>query len=200
MVLSTENQLSETWSLPVVAILSQEDFGSQTEFGFLRTGLTFKNSTHSDFTLGFAFVDNQPLNHYEFEDLTTQFWVYEQATLKTGQKLMHRLRLENRWINNPSENYFNLRLRYRLEFKQLLTKNLFLKCTNEPFFNFNQGRIDQNRFFLGFNKTIARDVSFEIGYFNTIVGNKGINRIRVVLHLKTTFFQEVLNDTMVSRN
>ncbi len=188
MVFSMDNQLSEKWSVPVVAILCYENWAEQTEFGFVRTGLTYKTSPTLKLTLGTAYVDSQPLYHHEFETLTTQVWVYEQATIKTGT-LQHRLRMEHRWIDKPTKNIFNTRLRYRLGFKQRLGTTYYIKCTDEPFFNFDELYIDQNRFFVGIGRKLGKDVSMEFGYFKTHVGKKNFDRLRVAIHLKTLFFK-----------
>lgn len=44
MVFSMENQLSEKWSVPLIGTPSYENWAEQTEFGFARTGLTYKTS------------------------------------------------------------------------------------------------------------------------------------------------------------
>ena len=189
MVFSMDNQLTERFSLPVVGILCTEDLAQQTEFGFIRSGISYAPNPRTKVTLGIAYVDSQPLHHYEFESLTTQFWLYEQATLRSGTHFRHRLRLEHRWIEKPNDALFNTRFRYRLEFKQRLNETFYLKCSNEPFFNFEQHYIDQNRFFLGLGCRLAKDLYFEAGYFKTHIKSTQIDRIRVVVHLKTEFFE-----------
>jgi hypothetical protein len=194
MVFSMENKISERWSVPLVGILSYENLAEQTEFGFARTGLSYKTNPNLKLTLGVAYVDSQPLYHHEFETLTTQFWLYEEASLTTGDHFKHRLRLENRWIDKPAENTFNVRFRYRLEFKQVLVNTLYVKCTNEPFFNFDELHIDQNRFFLGLGGKIGKDLTMEAGYFKTHVRKDNYDRIRVVLHLNTSIFKRNFED------
>ena len=199
MVFSMDNQITERWSIPVIGILSYENWAEQTEFGFARTGISYKTNPNLKLTLGIAYVDSQPLHHHEFETLTTQFWLYEEASIKTGAHFKHRLRLENRWIDKPTEDLFNIRFRYRLEFRQKLTNMLFLKCTNEPFFNFDELHIDQNRFFLGLENKISKDLSMELGYFKTHVGKDNYDRIRIVLHLRTSIFQKNPEDVTSRR-
>ena len=194
MVLSMDNEISERWSVPIVGILSYESMAEGTEFGFVRSGITYRNSPNLKLTLGTAYVDSQPFDHHEFESLTTQFWLYEEASITTGPHFRHRMRLENRWINTPKEKQFNFRFRYRLAFKQRLSKNLFLKCTNEPFFNFHQWRLDQNRFFLGLGAKLGSDLTLEVGYFKTHISKDNYDRIRIALHLKTVFFQKKIED------
>lgn len=201
MVFSADNQISERFSVPVVGILCYENLTQQTEFGFIRTGLTYRTNSNLKFTLGAAYVDSQPLNHHEFETLTTQFWLYEEAKIKTGKKLAHRIRLEHRWIDKAStDNLFNTRLRYRFELKQKLFAGLYLKCTDEPFFNFNDLKIDQNRLFMGIGREIGKDISFEIGYFKTNLNKTSIDRIRVALHFKTSLFKGNTNNTSALKN
>jgi len=189
MVFSTDNQFSEKWSVPVVGILCMKSWAEQTEFGFLRAGLSYKTAPHLKLTLGAAYVDTQPLDHHEFETLTTQIWVYEEATLRTGKKFGHRLRLEHRWIAKPTMDVFNTRLRYRLGFKQKLSPNLYLKCTDEPFFNFDTMKVDQNRFFLGLGTQINKGITLEAGYFKTHVSQRNQSRIRIALHIKTQVYR-----------
>jgi len=199
MVFSMENKLSNTWSIPVVGILCYENWAEQTEFGFIRTGISFRSSPSLKMTLGVAYVDSQPLYHHEFESLTIQFWLYEQATITTGNHFKHRFRLENRWIDKHAENIFNIRLRYRMAFKHKVTQNLYLKCTNEPFFNFDELHIDQNRFFLGLGSKISKDLSMEVGYFKTHVKKDNYDRIRVALHLNTAIFQKNPTDVAAKK-
>lgn len=194
MVFSVDNQISERWSIPVVGILCYENWAEQTEFGFARTGITYKTNEKLSVTFGSAYVDSQPLYHHEFETLTTQFWLYEQATLKTGNHFRHRMRLENRWITKPDTHIFNMRFRYRLEYKKTLGRQYYVKCTNEPFFNFDELHIDQNRFFLGIGRKLGKDLSFEVGYFKTHVPKDNYDRVRVALLLKTSIFQKNLED------
>lgn len=193
MVFAMDNQVSERWSIPVVGILCYENWAEQTEFGFVRTGLTYKSKNLS-LTFGTAYVDSQPLYHHEFETLTTQFWLYEEATIKTGMNFKHRVRLENRWITKPNNQVFNMRFRYRLEYKRTLSRQFYVKCTNEPFFNFDELHIDQNRFFLGIGKKIGKNLSVEAGYFKTHVRKDNYDRVRLALLLKTSIFQKSIED------
>lgn len=199
MVFSMDNKISERWSIPVVGILCYENWAEQTEFGFARTGITYKGGKNLNLTFGTAYVDSQPLYHHEFETLTTQFWLYEEATVKTSKHFKHRMRLENRWITKPNTKIFNMRFRYRLEYKKTLGQQYYVKCTDEPFFNFDELHIDQNRFFLGIGRKIGKDLSFEIGYFKTHVRKDNFDRIRVAMQLKTSIFQKNLED-VTSKN
>ncbi|MEN1785138.1 MAG: DUF2490 domain-containing protein [Bacteroidota bacterium] len=199
MVFALDNPLSEKWRIPIVGILCNENLATQTEFGFIRTGLSYQTNPSLKLTLGAAYVDSQPFYHHEFDRLTTQVWLYEQATLCSGKKWRHRMRLEHRWISKPDSKIFNMRFRYRLAFKQQLTKNLYLKCTDEPFFNLSTGRLDQNRLFLGLGKRMCKDLSFEVGYFKTHVQGRSFDRIRVAIHLKTLLFRKSMETTNASK-
>ena len=194
MVLSLDNELSERWSIPVVGILCYENVVERTEFGFLRSGISYKVNENTEVTFGAAYVDSQPLYHHEFESLTTQFWLYEEFAFKSNTSFSHRLRLENRWITKPDETSFNLRFRYRFAYQKQLGQSFFLKCTTEPFFNFDKLHVDENRFFFGIGKKISKELTMEIGYFKTHVRKDNYDRIRIALHLKTAFLKKNAED------
>ena len=85
MVIHGSNQISENWSIPTVMILREYNLTEETEFGFFRTGLTYKIKPNLKVTGGIAYLDTQPFDHDEREKLTTQFWVYEELSIKSSE-------------------------------------------------------------------------------------------------------------------
>lgn len=191
MVLSMNNQISEMWSVPVVGILYYENGAAQTEFGFIRTGLTYRFNPKLRLTLGGAYVDLQPLEHNNPTRLTTLLWIYEQGTITTGNAFNHRLQLEHHWVREPGVTRFSSRLRYCLRYHISITPRLYFTCGDEPFLNLNTLRMDQNRLLLGVGQKLSQDVATEAGFFKTHVVGTHLNRIRVALHLKTDFFKSL---------
>lgn len=98
--------------------------------------------------------------------------------------------MEQRWISTPEENIFNTRLRYRLQFKKDISKHIYLKVFDEPFFDFKEANINQNRFFVGVGRTISPNVNIEIGYMKNHVGQNNYNRIRMVFLFKTNLYKK----------
>tara|TARA_Y100001935_G_C17288982_1_gene502121 strand:- start:816 stop:1622 length:807 start_codon:yes stop_codon:yes gene_type:complete len=197
--LVSDNALSKRWSIPVVGVLRQYDLGHETEFAFLRTGATYAfPNTHLKATLGLAYLDNLPFEQELFRPEEYQFWLYEELTIVNSPKWSQRFRLEHRWIHGAEENHTDHRLRYRLQFQSTLAQNFYFKCSDEPFFSFKEANIDQNRFFIGFGKKLATNISVEIGYMKNHIGKNSYDRVRMALFFKTSLCRESLD--LISKN
>ncbi len=189
-----ENAISKKWSIPVAGVLRQYDLAQETEFAFLRTGITYKMNDRFETTFGTAYLDTQPFGHDDSETLNTQFWLYEEFVIKNPSAWVQRFRFEHRWISTNENHFLNNRLRYRLRYKKSISDNLYLKCSDEPFFDFDEAAINQNRFYLGLGRKITSDVSFEVGYMKNHVGKHNYDRVRMMLLFKTRFFENSIND------
>ncbi|WP_350284874.1 DUF2490 domain-containing protein [uncultured Croceitalea sp.] len=197
LVVSGTNSIAEKWRIPTVGIIRAYNLAETTEFGFFRTGLTYAPNTKYNFTVGAAYLDTQPFGHDEFETLTTQVWTYQEFCYNTklySSKVSQRFRLEQRWISKPTEDIFNLRLRYRLQCTKDLSKHLYLKVFDEPFLDFEQANINQNRFYLGLGRRITKSLNVEIGYMKNHVGPNNFDRIRMVILFKTNFYKKAKYD------
>lgn len=192
LVIGGNHQITEKWKIPTVGIIRYYNLSEATEFGFFRTGLTYAPNSNYNFTLGAAYLDTQPFDHNEFETLTTQKWIYEEFCYNSNfyrTKISQRMRLEQRWISKPEESIFNARLRYRLQFTRKISKNLYVKAFDEPFFNLKEGNINQNRFYVGLGRKVAHNINVEIGYMKNHIGKNNYDRIRMVFLFKTKLFK-----------
>ncbi len=197
LVLGGNHQISEKWKIPTVGIIRYYNINERTEFGFFRTGLTYAPNKKYNFTLGTAYLDTQPFDHNEFETLTTQIWTYEEFCHNSSfynTSVSQRFRLEQRWISKPEEDLFNIRLRYRLQFKKRISEHLYIKAFDEPFFDFKEANINQNRFYLGLGRKITSNVNIEIGYMKNHIGKNNYDRIRMVFLFNTKLFKKSKND------
>lgn len=197
LVIAGNLELREHWKVPTVGIVRYYNLAEQTEFGFFRTGITYAPNKKNNLTLGVAFLDTQPFDHFEFESLTTQFWLYEEYCRNQkllGVKLAHRGRLEKRWITKPHTEIFNVRFRYRLQATYPVSKNLYIKVFDEPFFDFNQSKINQNRFYAGIGRKISPSIQMELGYMKNHVGKNNFDRIRMVFLFKAKLYKDKNSD------
>ncbi|WP_343487262.1 DUF2490 domain-containing protein [Allomuricauda sp. d1] len=188
LVISGNNKIAEKWSIPTESVIRYYDGFYKTEFLFFRSGITYVPNSKYNFSLGAAYLDTQPFDHTEFETLTTQFWLYEEFCLNSKinkLKISQRLRLENRWISTYDDHIFTNRLRYRLQFKHPVTDNLYLKMFNEPFFDFDNAHINQNRFFMGVGRELLSGLHIEIGYMKNHIGKNNYDRVRMAILFKT---------------
>ncbi|MDT0605750.1 DUF2490 domain-containing protein [Croceitalea rosinachiae] len=202
LVISGNNSIAKKWRIPTVGVIRAYNLAETTEFGFFRTGLTYAPNAKYNFTLGAAYLDTQPFDHDEFETLTTQVWTYQEfcnSTKLYNSKVSQRFRLEQRWISKPTEDIFNLRLRYRLQFTKDLSEHLYIKVFDEPFLDFEQANINQNRFYLGLGRRITKNLNVEIGYMKNHVGPNNFDRIRMVFLFKTTLYKKA-KDNFVNVN
>ena len=193
LVIAGNHQIAEKWKIPTVGIIRYYNLSEATEFGFFRTGLTYSPNTNYNFTLGVAYLDTQPFDHNEFETLTTQKWTYEEFCYNSNfyrTKIFQRFRLEQRWISKPNGAFFNHRLRYRLQFKKVISKQLYIKVFDEPFFNFKEANINQNRFYAGIGRKVSLNINIEIGYMKNHIDKNNYDRIRMVFLFKTRLFKK----------
>lgn len=196
LVFSGNHHIGEQWKIPTVGIVTYHNLMERTEFGFFRTGITYAPTSKNKYTLGVAYLDTQPFDHHEFETLSTQKWIYEEFCHNSkfyNSSVFQRFRLEHRWITKPTENFFNTRFRYRLQFKKTITTNLYLKTFDEAFFDFKEANVNQNRFFLGLGRKVAPNINLEIGYMKSHVGKNNFDRIRMVLIFNTKLYKRSKN-------
>ncbi|NNC33772.1 MAG: DUF2490 domain-containing protein [Croceitalea sp.] len=202
VVISGENALNRQWSVTTEGILRSYNMYESTEFGLLRSGITFHFNTFNDISLGLVHLDSQPFDHSDPDALTTQFWIYEQYQHKTNVNrfaFTQRLRMEHRWIENQDRTYNN-RFRYRLQVAHPIGPNQYLKAFDELFFDFSQTHINQNRFYVGFGQKIAKGIKVEIGYMKNHIAHNNYDRVNMALYFQTHLFKNVINDTLKDAN
>ncbi|MDH7914319.1 DUF2490 domain-containing protein [Winogradskyella sp. SYSU M77433] len=138
---------------------------------------------------------------YAYGDIDTSFEInntpdilehriLEQVVLK--HKLFklnwsHRFKLEQRFLEYPTEDILKHRLRYRLKGKQPLNKTLFLSFYDEIHFNLNEFDFQQNRAYLGLGINIDNHTNIDLGYARHSFKTKSFHRLSVQLNLKYDF-------------
>ena len=99
----------------------------------------------------------------------------------------HRFKLEQRFLEYPTEDILKHRLRYRLKGKQPLNKTLFLSFYDEIHFNLNEFDFQQNRAYLGLGINIDKHTNIDLGYARHSFKTKSFHRLSVQLNLKYDF-------------
>lgn len=159
----------------------------------LRPGITYFFNAEKNATIGYAYN----LTHLEVDEMSKislnehRIWEQFNMTMKVGKlPLTHRIRSEQRFIEQRSRRIFSQRLRYLLrshiplqiqsgEFK----KGPFLLIQDEVFFNIiNKNKLnthffDLNRFYLAFGYRLNATVDLEMGYLNQSA--KGLNNYTI---------------------
>nr|WP_288934908.1 DUF2490 domain-containing protein [uncultured Allomuricauda sp.] len=184
LALCGTTKLHEDWSIPTVGIIRHHHMLDRYGFFFFRTGASYRISKASSFTGGFALLNSN--SYLEPNDVinTNQFWIYGEYTLKSkfnDNSIAHRLRLENRRLINTEDPKVNNRIRYRLQFKRPIYKDVYFKAFDEVFVNVEGNVFNQNRIFVGVGRQITPSLKADIGYFNRKFRNSSEDMIRLSL-------------------
>ncbi|NAY92722.1 DUF2490 domain-containing protein [Muricauda sp. JGD-17] len=190
MILSTNTQIHEHWSIPVVGILKHRNMLDNYGFTFVRTGTTFKLSEHSSLTGGIAFLNCNIYSGQEEASNNSQLWYYGEYSLKLGfgkAVVAQRFRLENRRTTNTEHRALNNRARYRLQYTRQLSKKFYFKSFNEVFLQLENSSFDQNRFYIGVGQSLSPSTKIDIGYFNQQHQNTNESMVRMGISINIDF-------------
>lgn len=176
-----DHKLTDHWGLHTEAQFRRASLLSKPQQLLLRGGVNYTLASGPMLTAGYCFVKTYPYGDYPAKTASIEHRVYEQLQLAQplGRiTLLHRYRLEQRWVhpvgNNPAL-YFN-RARYLLKATlplmgaTLEPRELFLAAYDEVFLGFgrnvNRNLFDQNRAYLALGYKISPQASLEAGYLN----------------------------------
>ncbi|WP_439152716.1 DUF2490 domain-containing protein [Winogradskyella sp.] len=99
----------------------------------------------------------------------------------------HRFRLEQRFLEFPTENVLKHRIRYRFKLKFSLNRTIFISTYDEIHFNLNEFDFQQNRAFAGLGIKINKNINIVFGYVRHSFKTKSFNRLSLQLNLKFDF-------------
>ena len=114
--------------------------------------------------------------------------IYQQVNYKhkfSNMKLLSRTRLEERWIEHADGTAVRFRQMLRLDYPLPIAPDWALVGYDEIFINLNTvgavtgkgpaSGFDQNRFFLGVNKTFNQYINVDLGYQNQLLNSRQIS-------------------------
>jgi hypothetical protein len=150
----------------------------------LRTGLNYFAAPNSMLTLGYAYVDTYPYGGFPAASTFPEHRLYQQLQLwgTAGRfGLVHRYRLEQRWIRFPKADEYTYLHRARYMFRaafplqgpSIEDKEFYLAAYDEIFVGFGknmaQNFFDQNRLYAAVGYRFTPRVLVEMGYLNQIL-------------------------------
>lgn len=192
-------KLSSRWSIISDVQLRSADRLAYSKHLLLRPGLTFKINDHHSATAGYGYIRNYSDPGEEIRYTLTEHRIWEQYIYNhqiQGLPLTHRLRIEQRFIERPTESIFAQRLRYfartMVPFKKdndtfnngwyaALQNEIFLNISNRA--KLNGSAFDQNRAYLGVGYRLGSRADIEAGYLNQYINGAGANTRNNVLQL-----------------
>lgn len=164
------------------------DWGRDWQQLLVRPGINYQVSKNLSASLGYGFVRTQPYGELPVAHRFDESRIWEQLLYKqdaAGLKWSHRLRLEQRWIEELKKDGSHAgwrdeqRVRYMLRTEVPLTadKRFYVPVWNEVFVNFGPNIVgnhfDQNRAFLGVGCQLAKNFRLETGLMEQSLQKRG---------------------------
>ncbi len=145
--------------------------------------------------VGIGYAKGEIDSSFEENDVpnTTESRILEQIVLKhksTDISWSHRFRLEQRFLEYPTENLLKHRLRYRFKGKLPINNCLFVSVYDEIHFNLNEFDFNQNRAYAGLGTNLNKNINIELGYVRHSFKTKSFNRLSLQVNLKYDFRKE----------
>ena len=164
------------------------DWGKDWQQLLIRPGINYQFAPNWSASMGYGFVRTYPYGELPAAHRFDEHRIWEQLLYKqevAGLKWTHRLRLEQRWIEElqktgtHSDWREEQRVRYMLRTELPLTadKRFYVPVWDEVFLNFGsniQGNhLDQNRVFVGLGWQVAKCLRMETGFMEQTVHKRG---------------------------
>ncbi|SFZ91433.1 Protein of unknown function [Flaviramulus basaltis] len=157
---------------------------------FYYTGVNYHLNKKATLSLVYCYLDIDKSYSISGETHLYENRPYEQISYKQeafNLPILHRLRLEHRFLNFKHNHTDLHRLRYRLGTKIDLNKSLFFTINNEFFANLKDEVFTENRFYAAIGINISKSNNIQIGYLNHEINKQNLNRLQVGLFFKTDF-------------
>ncbi|EPR73454.1 hypothetical protein ADIWIN_1484 [Winogradskyella psychrotolerans RS-3] len=192
--LTSSNKISDKFS--VSGSFTNWNYELPANRGHLRLGILGLNyHFNPKLSIGLSYAYGDIDSSFEINDIphTKENRIIEQLIFNHKLNTIsfsQRLRLEQRFLEYPTENQLTHRIRYRFKTKIPLNNTLFISTYDEIHFNLNKFDFQQNRAFMGLGILITKNINTEIGYARHSFKTKSFNRLSLQLNLKCDFRQK----------
>ena len=179
-----DHKVTDKWGLHTELQVRRYNLLKDPQQLLIRTGVNFNLTETAMFTLGYGFIETYPYGEFPAAGDFVEHRIYEQLQLKGNIErvgLVHRYRLEQRWVQSPvtSDYTYLNRARYMLRATLPLAgatteaKEPYLAVYDEVFVGFGnniqRNIFDQNRAYIALGYKISDAAAIEAGYLNQIV-------------------------------
>ena len=116
--------------------------------------------------------------------------ILEQISINHNSKNItwnHRFRLEQRFLEYPTEDILKHRIRYRFKGTLPINKTLFISAYDEIHFNLNEFDFHQNRAYAALGAKFNNNINLQIGYARHSFKTKSFHRVSLQLNSKFDF-------------
>lgn len=189
--LDVQNKISKKVSLTTMAQFRLFETINNLEIGLGYLGLNYNFNPKLTGTIGYMRLNIDKT----FEDILDEKHInenrlIEQVVLKNSLgkvKIIHRYMLEQRFLELPTKNDFQQRMRYRLQAIVPLSKTLFLNVYDEIIMNLQKNAFSQNRLHAALGYKFNQNLNVQMGYLKQSFETKAYDRLMLGLFIKTDF-------------
>lgn len=180
--ITTSIKINNRWGIHAEYQWRRDRFGKTWQQSLARTGITWNQSKNISFQAGYGWILTYNYGDYPMGRTGTfeEHRLHQQVQIKsglneTGNELITRLRLEQRWVDNGGRLLLNrIRLMQRINFPfKAYSRNFYFSTIDEVFIGFgnnvNRNVFDQNRLYALFGWNISDQFSLEAGALNQIL-------------------------------
>jgi len=158
------------------------------QFWFI-SSLNYSLTETAQASFGYGYFNYDP----SFEDIleerhTTENRIFEQLShsSEVGKfSFQNRYRLEQRFINTPSETLTQHRIRGRVQISYPLSDDWFLSAFDEVFINLQEPLFNQNRLYGALGYNVCPNVKLQAGFMKIHQTGKNYDRLQLVLNINT---------------
>lgn len=188
LFLMNSTKFNEKWGMHLdIQVRSQDDWEGVRNVLF-RPGVNYYINKNSEVTLGYLHATTFLRLIGTSDNTSTEHRIWQQYLYKhkiSAVNVSHRFRLEQRFIEQGSDDLFAQRARYFVRFMVPLKKGtesfnqgLFAALQNEVFLNIqnknelNGSLFDQNRIYGAVGYRFSPKVDLEVGYMNQSINGR----------------------------
>ena len=192
--LTSSNRISDKFSIS--GSLTNWNYELPAEKSHLMLGIVGLNyHLNKNVTVGIGYAKGDIDSSFEENDVPNikENRILEQISAKHKSNNIawsHRLRLEQRFLEYPTEDKLKHRVRYRFKGKLPINKTLFISAYDEIHFNLNEFDFHQNRAYAGLGAKLNKNINVELGYARHSFKTKSFNRLSLQVNLKYDFRKE----------
>lgn len=192
--ITSSNRISD--KLSISGSLTNWNYELPAEKSHLMLGIVGLNyHLNKNVTVGIGYAKGDIDSSFEENDVPNikENRILEQISAKHKSNNIawsHRLRLEQRFLEYPTEDKLKHRVRYRFKGKLPINKTLFISAYDEIHFNLNEFDFHQNRAYAGLGAKLNKNINAELGYARHSFKTKSFNRLSLQVNLKYDFRKE----------
>ncbi len=178
------HKLSDKFAIKSMAHFRYYEFASEFQQEIYRLGINYTFNPKINLTVGYSFVNTDTSYRIE-EGYVDENRIYEDLNI-SGKfktlKLKHRIRLEHRFLNSSTSNWF----RYDLNVNYPLSDEWSIYAFNEIFLNIDKSkRFVQNWTGTGALYKLNKNLKFKLGYLYIKLPDDGFHRMQIGVILNT---------------